>query len=243
MRLYRAVYQGRALVVPSIARFKADRSASLSAPSVCLPRQNSNGSICLRPALPVPGINSCRSEFHWLVLILCCCLVACTEFPRHSAATVRQWEQNSVDTLPRPGENLIIHPNFIRESGSCNDAKLPLVRIEKSELMPTIIGPGKEFNHRLVYIFCPRSKKSKPISGALYRRIYFQGRLVFEDVSKNYQFKPGKWSVDAFITVPPEIKTGNYALVVIFKTKNIDLQKNTSLVIEQPDYPVQIVQF
>ena len=126
---------------------------------------------------------------------------------------------------------MIIHPNLIWESDSCARKKLPFMLIEKSELMPTVITPGKEFNHRFIYVFCPRSKKSKPISGTLYRKIYFQGRLVFEDVSKRYQFKPGKWSVDAFITVPPEVKPGSYALVVTFKAKNINLEKNASLIV------------
>jgi hypothetical protein len=169
-----------------------------------------------------------------LMLILCYCLVACAELSQHSATALREGEQNSTETLPRPGEHLIIHPNFIRESDSCNRKKLPFMLIEKSELMPTVITPGKEFNHRFIYVFCPRSKKSRPIGGTLYRKIYFQGRLIFEDVSKRYQFKPGKWSVDAFITVPPEVKPGSYALVVTFKAKNINLEKNASLIIEEP---------
>jgi hypothetical protein len=242
MRLHRAVYQDCAPVTPATTRFEDGRSASLFAPSAGLPRQNSTGRICLRPASPVLGINLCRPGFQLLVLILCCCLVACVDPPQHSATTLREWEENSTRTLPRPGEKLIIHPNFIRESDSCNRKKLPLLLIEKSELTPTIISPGKEFNHRLIYVFCPGSKKSRPISGTLYRKIYFQGQLVFQDVSKRYQFKPGKWSVDAFITVPPEVKPGSYAVVVTFKAKNIDLEKSASLIIEESEYPVQIVQ-
>ena len=168
------------------------------------------------------------------MLILCCCLVACAGLFQHSATTLREGEQNSAGTLPRPGEHLIIHPNLIRESDSCARKKLPFILIEKSELMPTVITPGKEFNHRFIYVFCPRSKKSRPIGGTLYRKIYFQGRLVFEDVSKRYQFKPGKWSVDAFITVPPEVKPGSYALIVTFKAKNINLEKSAGLIIEEP---------
>jgi len=76
-----------------------------------------------------------------LIFILCCCLVACAELPQHFGTTVREWEQNSAMTLPRPGENLIIHPNFIRESDSCYRKKLPLMLIEKSELMPTKVDP------------------------------------------------------------------------------------------------------
>lgn len=242
MQLHRAVYQNSASVAPANARFEEDKFASLSAPSACLPQQSSAGRIRLRPALPVLGISLYRPGFHLVVLILCCCLVACAELPQHFGTTVREWEQNSAMTLPRPGENLIIHPSFIQESDSCNRKKLPLLLIEKSELMPTIVSPGKEFNHRLIYVFCPRSKKSKPISGTLYRKIYFQGQLVFEDVSKRYQFKPGKWSVDAFITVPPEVKPGSYAVVVTFNAKNINLEKSASLIIEEPEYPFQIVQ-
>jgi hypothetical protein len=44
--------------------------------------------------------------------------------------------------------------------------------------------------------------------------VSFEGKQLLRDVTEAYEFKPGMWAVGAFITIPPNAKSGAYALDV-----------------------------
>ena len=115
----------------------------------------------------------------------------------------------------KPGEVIMTHPDKFMSEFDCGSKKLPMLKIEENEVAPTDAKPGEEINHHMVYAMCP-DKPSGVISGALVRRVYFKGRVIFEDVSKDFDFKPGRWAVDAFIGIPAEAESGVYSLEVEF---------------------------
>ena len=115
----------------------------------------------------------------------------------------------------KPGETLTTHPDDIMSEPQCETGSLPVLKIEENEVVPLEAGPGEEINHHMIYAMCP-DKPSGVLSGALVRRVYFKGSVIFEDVSKEFDFKPGRWTIDAFIGIPDEAQSGVYSLEVEF---------------------------
>src|SRR5574340_1355802 len=105
--------------------------------------------------------------------------------------------------MRKPGETLVGHPDAVWKEFDCEHQQPPLVAIELNEVRPTTIAAGNEFGHRLIYALCP-AHAAGTVSGDLYRRVIFKGRTVFEDASRQYELKPGKWRIDAFISIPKE---------------------------------------
>ena len=160
-----------------------------------------------------------------LIIFLSLLLVFCTRAPRNLQKTT----QNIPSDIKRtPGEKLIEPPNTVRSTYNCDSKKLPFVSLEENELYPTTIYAGQEFNHHLVYVMCSK-RSARVIKGNLYRIIYSQGQVVFEDISRNFELKPGKWSVDAFIKAP---KAGVYSMQTVFKSKAVSFEKNSSLTVK-----------
>jgi hypothetical protein len=58
--------------------------------------------------------------------------------------------------------------------------------------------------------------------------------VVFKDLSPGFMFKPGKWSVEAFIEVPPTAKAGVYAFHWRFNSKVLHLEEKSYLVVTRP---------
>jgi hypothetical protein len=135
-------------------------------------------------------------------------------------------------SLRQPGDKLLSEPASVRREYGCDRRKLPFVTVEEYEVHPTTLSPGDEFNHHFVYALCSE-KTARPVIGTLTRQIYFNGKAVFQDVSKNYQLKPGKWSVDAFITVSPKAKPGFYTVQLSFRGGRINFEKTTDLIVKE----------
>lgn len=137
-----------------------------------------------------------------------------------------------------PGEKLLQNPDTVWKEHNCDQIRLPLVAVEENELIPPMLKPGEDFNHHLVYSMCP-ARPSEVYPGDLYRIIYYKGEKVFEDVSRNFEFKPGKWSVDAFINIPAQANPGIYSLEVRFMAKKpevgrgIDFKKVLNIIVEK----------
>lgn len=168
-----------------------------------------------------------------ITVSLCFLLASCAGIVWNPEDTIQEFIGNLEKYIRKPGENLISHPNTVWEQYDCSDKKIPFLVIEKNELAPATVNPGEEFNHRLIYALCVE-KTAKVIIGNLYRKIYFRGKLVFNDVSKDFELKPGKWSVDAFIAVPPQAKPGIYSLLVVFNSNQISFERSTRLVVKEP---------
>ena len=129
-----------------------------------------------------------------------------------------------------PGEKLLVHPDAVWNEFNCGKKVRPFVSVEKQELLPPETYPGEEFNHRFIYVMCPVGP-ARVITGNLYRRVYYKGRMIFQDVSKGFKIKPGKWNVDAFIKVPEQAKVGIYSVEVSFSSAQTQFIKSQNLVV------------
>jgi hypothetical protein len=69
------------------------------------------------------------------------------------------------------------------------------------------------------------------VIGDLSRRITLKGNTVFEDVSRRFELKPGKWQLDAFIGIPAAAPPGVYAVEVAFSGGTVQFQRSASLVV------------
>lgn len=136
-------------------------------------------------------------------------------------------------SMRKPGEKLLTHPNKVHAKYNCATRRLPFFQIEKNEILPPRLYAGKELNHHLIYVMCP-AKPSQIISGKLTRSIYYKSRSIFKDVIKNFEFKPGEWSIDAFIKVPEAAEPGVYSLEVAFSGKGTSFRENQHFVVTAP---------
>jgi hypothetical protein len=91
----------------------------------------------------------------------------------------------------------------------------------QSEVIPERIIPGKEINLRMRYATC-LTASSSPQKSEIIRAVYYKDRMVFHDRTK-YTFKPGTWTIDAFIKLPDDAKPGTYIVdsTVIYRDKPI----------------------
>jgi len=133
-------------------------------------------------------------------------------------------------TVRKPGEKIVNFPEKVAVEYKCSEKKLPFFYVERNELSPTKINPGTEINHHFVYVMCP-SFPSEVIDAKLYRRIYYQGKIVFEDITENFKIKPGRWEVNAYIIVPPEATTGVYSLEMEIRSNKIRFKDAKTFVI------------
>ncbi len=131
----------------------------------------------------------------------------------------------------KPGETFKEHPEKIWKEYQCSQKKLPYIEITKYEVLPPELLPGEEINQHFEYIMCPKFP-AQVIQGVLYRRIYYKGQVIFEDITKDFEFKPGKWAVDAFITVPPSAPAGVYYLSMEFKSPKFKIKKGQDFVVK-----------
>ncbi len=118
---------------------------------------------------------------------------------------------NLTKAMRKPGEKMLTLPDKVAQQYECSQRKLPFFMVEKNEVVPVELKPGDEFNHHFSYVMCP-AIPSQTIKATLYRKIYYQGRIVFQDVTENFEIKPGRWAVDAFITIPTNAPPGIYSL-------------------------------
>jgi hypothetical protein len=146
-------------------------------------------------------INRETKMYRLVITLLCFFLASCAEtspvVPAVPAAK------------PEPGEKLILDQEAAGRMYNCNHKKLPFVAIEENEISPLTLHPDEEFHQRFVYTMCP-SKTLKTVKGQLDRTISFKGNVIF-DGSDSFEFKPGKWNVDAYIKIPPNAEPGAYS--------------------------------
>lgn len=110
--------------------------------------------------------------------------------------------------LASPGAKMIASPAEIAASHHCQQKKSLPVQIEASQIFPVMRRPGEKFTHRFIYTLCP----GNPVIMSLHRRIYFNGIKPYWTITKGFEFKPGKWRVDANIMVPLDALPGAYSL-------------------------------
>ena len=132
-------------------------------------------------------------------------------------------------SLREPG---VVHKTFadkVAREYHCDKRPLPFFEFEKSELVPEKIKPGREFNHRIVYVLCPE-RPTGVISGKLHTRILNRGEAIKHEVVE-MELQEGRWVVDTFITLPESAEPGAYAMQVTFDSDKGDLETIGSFVV------------
>jgi hypothetical protein len=144
-----------------------------------------------------------------------------------SCASLRWSLQKS---LRKPGEHLESFPEEVWEEYDCNAQKRPFFIIEQNELVPPRVEVGGDFNHRMVYVMCP-SRPTGVVSGRLHTRIRFRGDPIVRETTEAYEIKPGRWIVDAEVSLPENAEPGIYAYEVGFKGAALSFEKSLTFVV------------
>jgi hypothetical protein len=132
------------------------------------------------------------------------------------------------------GEELITDPARVWRKLRCDNRPLPYLQIDDNEVIPLRLTAGEKINHHLVYSLCP-AKPSEVVSARLSRSILYKGDIIFNDVIDNYELKPGRWSVDAFVKVAEQAQPGVYSLQLTLSNGNLDIAVDTGFVVFQED--------
>lgn len=132
--------------------------------------------------------------------------------------------------MRKPGERLVAQPAAVWKELGCDQRPLPYFAIEKNEILPASIAPGRTFNHRMEYVLCVAGA-GETITGTLTRRIRLKGNVLFRDVSNEFELKPGRWRIDATIDTPPGARAGVYAFEAAFSSASVNFDQGLSLII------------
>ena len=146
--------------------------------------------------------------------------------------TIQSWFSRKDKGVRQPGEKLVSPPDVVWKERNCARLQRPYIDIDLNEILPSRVPAVEEFNHRMVYSMCPL-RTGEGVVGDLSRRITFKGNTVFEDISRRFEIKPGKWQLDAFIGIPAEAPAGVYALEVAFSGGAVRFQRSASLVVSR----------
>lgn len=126
------------------------------------------------------------------------------------------------------GESNLADPGQVARELGCGAGAAP-AKFEFSAVLPERPRAGREINHRVVYAACPGADEGAP--GTLTRRFTREGRTLFED-STPYTLKPGRWSVDVFVGIPPQATPGPYRLEVRYAQRGLRLESASDFVVQ-----------
>ena len=133
-------------------------------------------------------------------------------------------------TQRETGEHMIVDPTRIWRKLRCDNRKLPYAQIDENEIIPARLAAGEKINHHFVYSLCP-SQPSKVEYARFTRSILYKGSIIFQDVVNNFELKPGRWSVDAFVTVSDKAEPGVYSLQVTMNSSSLNISVNSGFVV------------
>jgi hypothetical protein len=145
-----------------------------------------------------------------------------------AGCTTPVWVGKIRRAMREPGQELVDLPAKVERQYDCDEKKLPFFRLEKNELNPNRVPAGGEFNHRMVYSMCPEHP-TDVVAGTLVTLIRFKGKPIVTETLESFEIKPGRWIVDAFITLPEDAEEGVYALELRFTSESAEIEIDESL--------------
>jgi hypothetical protein len=155
-------------------------------------------------------------------LVLCLALAGC-------ASTLAFVER----PFRKPGERLRDLPEQVWQQYDCDTRTLPFFALEQVELHPQRLRAGGTFAHRMVYALCP-PEPTAVVTGILHTRIKHRGTTLVDQGDPQYDLKPGRWVVDAFVELPPTAEIGVYALEIEFEGSGVHFDKSLTFAIDAP---------
>jgi serine/threonine protein kinase len=102
-----------------------------------------------------------------------------------------------------PGEKLLNTYQDVSQGKECKDVRG--IKVIENGVVPSVVEKGEKINHRIIYLVCQPTS----IKGSIVRMVKKDGKALLKDDTP-YEFKPGKWAVDAFIVVPSGVESGSY---------------------------------
>lgn len=162
-----------------------------------------------------------KQFFPSVMSILLCGMLISLPALFSGCASVKGVSQRFVRSLRQPGEKEILSLEDTSAKHSCSSSKRSKFLIEETDVIPNPVSTGEEIDHRISYAYCP-GKVSRSLKGKIVRRVLYKGEQIFQDTT-DYQFKPGTWAVDAFISIPKSARKGTYhmELLIIYADKTI----------------------
>ena len=148
-----------------------------------------------------------------------------------ACASVQELEQKMIKGTRKSGEKLALSPDETMKAHSCEPGKENALFLEMSEVLPERVNPGREINHRVQVAFCP-SAPTVTAKGYIIRRILYKGQPTFTDHAQ-YEFKPGTWTVDAFLGIPENAPSGIYALEVFLTCQDKTLKQTNNFFVKE----------
>lgn len=133
-----------------------------------------------------------------------------------------------------PGERLKTFPEKVWAEKDCDEQKLPFFEIERLELYPRRLEPGGVFKQRLVYALCP-TRPTAVVTGSLETKILHRGETIVHRLEREYDLKPGRWVIDAFVELPPQARDGLYAFELRFRSRHVNFEKLMRFVVDPAD--------
>jgi hypothetical protein len=126
---------------------------------------------------------------------------------------IQDIQQRAMMSMRKPGEKMVAPPEDASRRYSCSTYMKDKLVIEEIDVIPDRINAGDEINQRIRYGLCP-NPPSGTMNGKIVRTVLFNGETQFEDITY-YAFKPGTWTIDAFIQVPRDVDEGMYDVEVV----------------------------
>ncbi len=127
-------------------------------------------------------------------------------------------EQDAIDRAEyarrTTGERQINTAQEVTRDLGCGGRRAVIAQFESGQVIPVRPNPGSEVNHRIVYSACPGT--AEQLTGTLTRRLYWGRSTIMEDREK-VVLKPGRWSIDVFITIPPKAELSWYRMEAVFE--------------------------
>ncbi len=139
-----------------------------------------------------------------------------------------RWEIQKA--LREEGLRNLAFPEAVFEEYACANAKLPLLQVEHSELIPPRLRSGSDFTHRLVYAMCPE-RPTGVVPGELVIRILHKGRAIHVERESPYELRPGRWQVDTFVVLPRDAEPGVYAYELSFRSAPLRFLRRDSFLV------------
>ena len=147
-----------------------------------------------------------------------------------TATKIKELQQKFVRSIREPGEKMVVYSQKTSENYSCHPRRTTFI-LEQAEVIPNTVSSGEEINQRIRYAMCPYTP-SATLQGEIIRTVLHNGVMMFKDVT-DYEFKPGTWTVDVFLQVPDDVKSGIYLLEVVLKYSQKTIRRTNEFVVRR----------
>jgi hypothetical protein len=162
----------------------------------------------------------------------CALMTGCAGLPE-PLQPLSSWFWNTFNKFRTPGPQQVDPLQKVSAEFDCPNRPQPWVLLETHQLWPGRLAPEDELNERFVYVLCPAPGQGE-VRGTLTRRVLTGRTVIWGPQVSDYDLKPGRWSVDAFLTIPGQAPAGPYEFEVSFETNKLVFRDNKSFTVVKP---------